>query len=132
MAVRNTLSLPVRCSCPTKSSSVCGRIRSANGAEEFIVQIKEENVMEGWNNFYELSVHCYYHHLLCHSLLRSVILVSIVEVSLLIFKNFSMPGNLNQRNTEARSFTERGFHPPCSSVSLRRCGLKKHFSVLNL
>jgi hypothetical protein len=67
-----------------------------------------------------------------HSLLRSVILVSIVEVSLLIFKNFSMPGNLSQRNTEARSFTERGFHPPCSSVSLRRCGLKKHFSVLNL
>jgi hypothetical protein len=42
--------------------------------------------MEGRNNFYELSVHCYYRHRLCHSLLRSVILVSIVEANCIIWE----------------------------------------------
>jgi hypothetical protein len=42
MAVRRMLPLPARCSCPTSSSRVCGRIRSARGAEEFICQSKEE------------------------------------------------------------------------------------------
>src|SRR5690348_6002622 len=77
MAVRNTLPLPVRCSCPTKSSNVCGRIRSANGAEKFIVQIKEENAREEWNNLLA-SVHCYRHRLLCHTLVRSLVRFSIV------------------------------------------------------
>ena len=51
MDLRNTLPAPVRCSCPTKSFKVCGRIRSANGAEEFIVQINEEIVRREWNYF---------------------------------------------------------------------------------
>ena len=43
IAVLKILPFPARCSCPTRSSSVCGRIRSASGAEEFMVQIKEES-----------------------------------------------------------------------------------------
>jgi hypothetical protein len=46
MAVRKILPLPVRCCCPTKSSSVCGRIRSAKGVAAFIIQITEEKGKE--------------------------------------------------------------------------------------
>src|SRR5438045_6540738 len=41
MAVLRILPRPARCSCPTRSSRVRGRIRSARGADEFIVQITE-------------------------------------------------------------------------------------------
>jgi len=42
MAVRKILFLPVKCTCPTNSSSEEGRIRSASGVE-FIRQISEES-----------------------------------------------------------------------------------------
>ena len=42
IAVRKILFLPVKCTCPTSSSSEEGRMRSASGAKEFIGQISEE------------------------------------------------------------------------------------------
>src|SRR3954469_23512667 len=47
IAVRRMLPLPVRCSWPTRSSSVRGRIRSASGVAAFIVQITEEKGRKG-------------------------------------------------------------------------------------